>query len=359
MELKISKDQLSWAVNASMKAVPSKSSMPIMECILITAQDDEICFTANNTELGVEAYPQGEVVEGGCVALDAKMFAPVVSKLPDGDISLKTDGENVILKSGKAKFSLASRDGSEFPTIDTVKRDNKVTLGQAEFKDIIRQTVFSVAQNESNRAMTGAYIVVEGDKLKMTALDGHRIAIREITIGGDNHFKAIIPGKTLQEVMKLLSDGDVDIYFADTLVAFSFDNVLVSSRTIDGDYFDTDKLMQSNFATEVKVDRQELLGCVDRSTLLIKEIDRKPVVFTIGETLKAEIVTQLGSMDEEIEIEATGEKLRIGLNPRFLTDILRVLDDDKVNMYFVSEKAPCYIKGEDYVYVVLPIQLRA
>lgn len=359
MELKISKDQLSWAVNASLKAVPSKSNMPIMECILITAQDDEICFTANNTELGVEAYPQGEVVEGGCVALDAKMFAPVVSKLPDGDISLKTNGESVLVKCGRSKFTLAGRDGSEFPIIDTIERENKIMLGQSELKDVIKQTVFCTAQNENNRIMTGSLFQIDGDKLKVIALDGHRIAVREITL--DKSYpsvKAIIPAKTLQEVMKLLSDGDVDLYVTDSLIAFSFDNTLVTSRLIDGEFFDIDRLMHYDFNTEIKVDRQELLACVDRATLLVKEIDRKPVVFTIGDTMKAEIVTQLGSMSEEIEIETTGEGLVVGLNPRFLIDVMRVLDDEKVSMFFVNAKSPCYIKGEGYIYVVLPIQLR-
>lgn len=360
MEIKLKQETLLKAINSTMRGIPLKSTMPILECVLLNVQNDEVHLIGNNTELGVEVFlreDDAEIIENGMVCLDAKTFLAIVSKLPNGDVTLKTEGEGVIIKCGRSKFNIAGKDGSEYPIMDITARDNEIKLSQETLKDVIRQTVFATAQNENNKLMTGELFSINGDKLKVIALDGHRIAIREITLDGMYEpVEVVIPAKTLQEISKLLSDGDISMFIADTQVAFSFDDVLVTSRTIDGTFFDVAKMMQSDFTTTIKVDRQEFMACVDRATLLIREIDRKPVIFTIGEALKAEITTQLGSMSEDIEIEATGSPLAIGLNPKFLNDVLRVLDENTVTMYFNDGAKPCYINGEGYSYLILPIR---
>ena len=358
MELKITKEELTKTVNIASKGIANKNTMVILDCFLITAQEDEVRFTANSTELGVEVFPEAEIIEDGSICVDSRMFSPIVSKLPDGDVTLKTDGENLIVKGGRAKFSLAIHDGSEFPAVDVVSRDTEIKLTQEELKDAIRQTVFCASVADTNKLMTGCLMSVEGDKLKITALDGHRIAIRELTLDKEYEpVKAVVPSKTLQELVKSLSEGDIDIYVTDSLISFSFGNCQFVSRLIQGDYFDVNRMLNFDFSSEVTVDRQELYDCMDRAILLVKEIDRKPVVFTIGDTLKADIATQLGSLDEEIEIKKTGENLVIGINPRFLNDVLRVLDEREITMSFNGSKAPCYIKGEDYLYLILPVQV--
>lgn len=359
MEVKISKDKLMTGITTCMRTVPSKSTMPILECILMTVQDGEIILTSNDTEMGSEIFLEADTVSDGVVAVEAKTLSAIITKMPDGEITLKTDDENeMFIKCGRSKFNIAIRDGNEFPKLNMVSRENSIKVAQEILKDAIKETIFSASVNDTNKMMTGLLLSFS-DILKVVALDGHRIAIREYTIGYDGEpVKLIVPSKALQELYKTLTDGDMEIFYTDSQVAFSFDGKLIESRLIDGEFFDIDRLMHYDFNTEIKVDRQELLACVDRATLLVKEIDRKPVVFTIGENLKAEITTQLGSMSEEIEIEASGNPLVIGLNPRFIIDIMRVLDDAKVSMYFVDSKTPCYIKGEGYIYVVLPIQLR-
>lgn len=357
MEIKVSKDQLMSAINTCMRSVPTKTSMTILECILITVQDGEIHFTSNDMEMGAEYYLDAEIISDGVVAVDAKTLSAIIAKMPAGDITLKTEDETTMLiKCGRSKFNIAIRDGWEFPKLDMVSRDKCITISQEMFKDAIRQTIFSASIADTNKLMTGL-LVTFTDKLKVVALDGHRIAIREYPIDYDGEpVEMIIPSKSLQELIKVLSEGDMNIYYTDSQVAFQFDQKLIETRLLDGKFYDIDKLTVKEFSTTVKVDRQELLACVDRATLLVKEIDRKPVMFTIGETLKAEIVTQLGSMDEEIEIEANGEVMHIALNPRFLMDVLRVLDETKVTLYLNDEKSPCYINGDGYSYCVLPIR---
>ena len=360
MELKIKQEELQNSINIALKAVPNRTTLSILECIMITAENDEVRFTASDTELGIETFlPNAEIKEGGSLCVDAKTISAIVNKLPNGDVTLKS-GENdtLTIRCGKSRFNIATKASDDFPSLDIVERKNGVTLEQETLKEIVRQTVFATSVSDNNRLMCGENIAIDGDKLKITALDGHRIAIREINLDKEYEpMSAVIPSKTLQEIIKLLSSGKIEIYFTDSMVSFHFDQTTVSSRLLEGEYFAVDKMITKDFSTTIKVDKQELYSCLDRAILLIKEMDRKPVIFTIGDTLKAEITTQLGSMDEEIEVEADGQTgWNIGINPRFINDVLRVLDEDKVSIYLNDSKSPCYINGDGYCFCILPVK---
>lgn len=358
MELKVKKETLSQAIGTSLKAVAVKATIPIMECILFTVENDEVRLTSNDGEIGIDTYMNAEIKGDGAVCVDAKTLSAIVGKLPSGDVKISTDDTTMTIRCGRSKFNIAIKDGSEFPIVDMVSRDNHLVLDQSILKDAIRQTVFSASLNDNNKMMTGVLFDIS-DKLKVVALDGHRIAIREIDLDNDNeHTKMIIPSKTLQEISKLLSSGDVEIYYTNNQIAFNFDSTVVVSRLIEGNFFDIDKMVTNEHTTEIIVDRQELCECMERATLLVKEIERKPVLMNISDTLKVSIATQLGSMDEEIEVKIEGEPIDvIGLNPRFVIDVLRVLDDERVTMWFSGASKPCYITGDGYIYLILPIKV--
>ena len=177
--------------------------------------------------------------------------------------------------------------------------------------------------------------------------------------------KAVVPGKTLMEVSKILSgevDSEVQIYFTENHVVFEFDQTVVVSRLIEGEYFRIEQMLSSDYETKVRMNKRELLSCIDRATLLVKEGDKKPIIIHIGdESMELKIQSQLGSMDEEIFITKEGKDLLIGFNPKFLIDALRVIDDEEVNLYFMNAKAPCFIKDEKetYVYLILPVNFNA
>lgn len=359
MEFNVSNEELNRAVTTANHFVANKTTMPILECLMLTVSDGEVRLTATDTEMGAEIFlDTEEVKEDGNICVDAKLFQSIVGKMPTGNVTLKT-GENVLnIKCGKAKFKIPTRDGSEFPSLENVARDNFITLTQGELKDLIRQTIFSTSLNDAQRMMTGVCFDIS-DNLKVTALDGHRIAIREVDMKHEP-MKAIIPAKALTEIMKMPYDGDVNIYFTDSQAMFSYATTNVTTRLIEGEYYGVDKMISPNAQTTLKTDRKALIECLDRTTLLIKEIERKPVIMTIGDGLNIEIVTQLGSMNEDMEVEIDGERdWKIGINPRFMLDALKAIDDDTVTIYFNGAKQPCQIKGDGYCYVVLPINIGA
>lgn len=363
MKLVCSKSNLLTGVQIVSKAVPSKTTMSILECILIDATQGQIKLTANDMEIGIETVIEGEVVEKGIIALDAKIFSDIVRKLPDSDITIETDSSfKTTITCEKAKFNIIGKSGEDFSYLPEIERNDSIVVSQFTLKEVVRQTIFSIADNDNNKLMTGELFEINEDELKVVSLDGHRISIRKIKLKNSyGNKKVVVPGKTLSEVSKILSgdtDKDVNIFFTDKHVLFEFDHTIVVSRLIEGEYFRIEQMLSSDYETKVRVNKRELLDCIDRATLLIKEGDKKPIIINItDQDMELKINSTVGSMDESMDIQKSGKDLMIGFNPKFMIDALRVIDDEEIDMYLVNPKAPCFIKDaeEQYIYLILPV----
>lgn len=363
MKLICSKSELQKSVNISLKAVSSKTTMPILECILINASASEITFTSNDMELGIETKVQGIIEEKGIVALDAKLFSEIIRKLPDNEVVIQTDDKlNTTITCEKAKFTIPGRDGEDFAYLPMIEKNDGIVLSQYTLKEVIRQTIFSIATNENNKLMTGELFEIKDNILKVVSLDGHRIAIRKIELKesyGDK--KVVVPGKTLNEISKILSgevEDQVQIFFTDNHIVFEFDDTVVVSRLIEGEYFRIEQMLSSDYETKIKINKREFLNCIDRATLFVKEGEKKPIIINIeGDQMVLNINSQIGSMNEDIDIAKEGKDIMIGFNPRFLIDALKVIDDEEITIYLVNPKAPCFIKDEteSYIYLILPV----
>lgn len=363
MKLIISKSNLLKGVQIVSKAVSSKTTMSILECILIDANHGNIRLVANDMELGIQTTVEGLIAEKGIIALESKVFSEIVRKLPDSDIVIETD-ENykTTIICEKSKFTIIGRNPEEFTDLPEIDRQEGIVISQFTLKETIRQTIFSINDNDTNKAMGGELFDMNGDCLKVVSLDGHRISIRKVLLKNSYEpKKVIVPGKSLSELMKILSgeaDKDVTIYFTDKHIIFEFDNTLMVSRLIEGEYFRIDQMLSTDYETKLSVNRKVLLDCIDRATLLVKEGDKKPVIIQINDdSMELKINSVVGSMNEEIMITKEGKDLMIGFNPKFLIDALRVIDDEEVNIYLVNPKAPCFIRDEEqnYVYLILPV----
>ena len=260
------------------------------------------------------------------------------------------------------KFTIIGKSGEDFSYLPAVERDDSIVISQFTLKELVRQTIFSISDNDNNKLMTGELFDINGDEFKIVSLDGHRISIRKIQM--KNSYapkKVVVPGKTLNEVSKILpgdADSDVTISFTEKHIVFEFDKTVVVSRLIEGEYFKIDQMLSSDYETKVKVNKKEFLSCIDRATLLVKEGDKKPIIVNITDNgMELKINSALGSMNEEIDIQKQGKDLMIGFNPKFLIDALRVIDDEEVDLYMVNPKAPCFIKNveESYIYLILPV----
>ena len=313
--------------------------------------------------MGIETKIEGEIAERGVIALDAKIFSEIVRKLPDSDVTIETDSSfKTVITCEKAKFNIVGKSGDDFSYIPYVEKNESIVLSQYTLKEVIRQTIFSIADNDNNKLMTGELFEIEDNNLKVVSLDGHRISIRYIEM--KNHYdkrKVIVPGKTLQEISKIIPgavDEDVIIYLTDNHIVFDFDSTTVVSRLIEGEYFKIDQMLSSDYETKVRINKKELLECIDRATLLVKEGDKKPIIMNITDgNMELKINSFIGSMNEDIDIEKDGKDIMIGFNPKFFIDALRVIDEEDVNLYMVNPKAPCFIKDDEgkFIYLILPV----
>ena len=330
MELRIAKSYLSQGIQIVSKAVPSKTTMSILECILIDASGNEIRLIANDMELGIETIVPGLIIDRGIIAVDAQIFSNIVRKLPDNDVVIVTEGEKIMITCEKAKFTILGKDGTDFAYLPEIEKKSEVKISQYMLRDLINRTIFSISGNESSGMMTGELMEIRDNRLRMVALDGHRIAIRNVELMNSyEDRKVIVPGKTLGEISKILSG-----------------------------YYRIDKMLSSSYQTRVTVQRKELLSCIDRATLLVKEEDKKPVIIMISDdSMELKINTTLGSMDEVIEITKDGVDMNIGFNPKFLIDALRAIESEEITLYLVSPKAPCFIRDTEdvYCYLILPV----
>lgn len=368
MEIRVAKQELANGISIVSKAVPSKTTMSILECIMIDARGDSIRLIANDMELGIETAVAGQIVNGGRIAVGASMFSNIIRKLPDNEVCLSTDGEKVTITCENSRFTILGRTGEDFSYLPELDQENGIKISQFTLREMITKTIFSISGNESNGMMTGELLETKGGRLRMVALDGHRIAMRRVAAKEEYpDRRVIIAGKALSEISKILSgdmEKEVAIYFTDKHAQFVFDSTQVVSRLIDGTYYNIDSMLSGNYTTTVKVNRQQMLGCLDRATLLVREEDKKPIIVMLrGSEMEFRINTTLGSMNETVSVEKEGDDMNIGFNPKFVIEALRAIEDEEITIYLVSPKAPCFIRndlagdveGQEYCYLILPV----
>ena len=367
MKISCSKQALMNGINIVSKAVSTKSTMSNLQCILIEASLNDVKLIANDIELGIETIIESDVKEPGRVALDAKLFSEIIRKLPDSEVLIETNANSQAnIRCERSNFNIPGTSGEDFNYLPEVEKNKSITLSQFTLKELIRQTIFSISDQEATKIMTGELFEVNNDILKVVSLDGHRISIRKVQLKESyDGFKVIIPGKTLIEISKILNGGtedDVNVYVTNKHILFEYDNTKVVSRLLEGEVYKIDQMLSSDYETKLRINKKEFANCIDRASLFIKESDKKPIILNIeNNSIYMKINTAIGSMNEEIEINKEGKDLKIGFNPKFLMDALRVIDDEEIDIYMMNSKSPCFIRNEDnsYIYLILPVSIAA
>lgn len=363
MKIVCSKNNLSNGVNIVSKAVPVKSSMSILQCILIKAEKGIITLTGNDGELGIETVIEGNIIEEGTVALDAKFFSEIVKKLPDNEVTLEVENNFVTrISCEKAIFNLIGKDGDDFPALQKVNKTDSILISEFSLREIIRQTIFCLAENNTNKMMCSELFEIKDDVLKVVALDGYRIAYRKVNLKNtypDN--KVIIPGKTLNEISRILngdSDKEVVIYFEKNFVLFETENSKIVSKLVEGQYFNYEQMLNHDYETKIKVRKKDLFEGIDRGTLMLREGESKPIVLDVfDKEIGISIKTMVGEMKESINCQKSGKDLAIAFRPKFFLDVLKVLDEEEIDLYMINAKSPVIIRDEEetYNYFILPV----
>ena len=373
MKISSSKSSLLAGIQTVLRALPAKSTMSIMECILFNTTGGKITLTVNNLDLGIETVIEGNIEEAGVVALDAKHIFEIIRKMPDSasDIEIITDSNyQTVVKCEQVVHNMPGRSDDEFTYLPDLDKNDNIVMSQLSLRELIRKTIFSIAEisedTPGQQTMRGELMEIKDNKVRMCSLDGHRISMCTMDLR-DNYSdkKVIIPGKSLKELSRIINGGaedDIEIIFNPNHISFEFGSTKVVSRIIEGNFFDVNKMLVGDYETKVKINKKRLTECLDRSTIYVKEGDKKPIVLDIkDDSISIKINSATGNMNENVPASKSGKDMVIGFNPRFVIDALNVIDDEEIELDFVNSKAPCFIKKDDmsYVYVVLPVTISA
>lgn len=364
------KDTILKAINSVVKGGASKTTMPILEGILIQTNDKEIKLTTYDLEIGIEYVMECEVKEQGSTVVNAVMFSEIIRKLPDTEISISLNDKNLLeIECEGSLYKLATMNPEEFPELPKIEVENSIEVSQNVLKTMIRKTIFAVSNEETRPIFTGCLFEVENNKLTLVAVDGFRLALRSVFLNKQsNNFKAVIPGKTLNEVNKIISDSfdNVTIGIAKNQALFEMDNCKIVTRILDGEFLNYKNVIPNNWETRIIVNKSNIQNSFERISLIssssVEKEKKYPVKVQvdIGKVVIS-CTNQTGDAKEELYVSTEGKNLEAGFNPKYFLDSLKAIDEEEVYIEFGSSISPCLIKSvedKDYTYMILPIRLK-
>lgn len=365
MHIYCRKELLLSTINTVLKASSTKTTMPILECILLTAKNNQLILLGNNLELAIESTVEADVSQEGQIALDARLFSDIMKRMPGDTIEIKVDEHGMAyILSEQSKFKIVGQPGDRFPTLPNVEKEKVCVLKQDVLKEMIRQTIFAVAQDETRPILTGEMLQIKNNTLNMVAVDGFRIAYRRANILNElEDFEVIIPGKTLNEIYKILSteDKEIQIYFSDNHVLFDLGESKIVSRLLEGEFLRYEQIFSPDYETKILINRKNLLMSLERAALISREGKKNPIHIEFdADTMIITSNAELGASREEISTNLEGKEISIAFNPKYLLEALRVIDDEEIFIQFISPLTPCTIcpkEGDHYKYLILPIRM--
>ncbi|WP_221567515.1 DNA polymerase III subunit beta [Alkalihalobacillus sp. TS-13] len=359
MKFVMNRDQLVDSVQDVMKAVSTRTTIPILTGIKIEAHEDGVTLTGSDSDISIErfipaeedGYEHVEVEKPGSIVLQARFFSEIVKKLPDSKIELEVSERFATrIRSGSSEFNLNGLDPQEYPRLPEVQENNKFSVQADLLKTLIRQTVFAVSTSETRPILTGVNWHIENGELNCVATDSHRLASRVATVEATSEelefSNVVIPGKSLTELSKILDDSSelIDIVLTESQVLFKAKNILFFSRLLDGNYPDTSKLIPNESKTEMVISSKEFLQAIDRASLLAKEGRNNVVKLSTLDDGEIEISSnspEIGRVFEHVSTESfEGDELKISFSAKYMMDALKAMDCSEVHIQFTGAMRP-------------------
>lgn len=375
MKFIIQKDHLVQSVQDVMKAITSRTTIPILTGIKIVASEEGVTLTGSDSDISIESFiPKEEndqeiveIQQTGSIVLQAKFFSEIVKKLPTNQVEIVVDNLQTTIRSGKSEFNLNGLDSEEYPHLPQICEQNSIKVPTDLLKNIIKQTVFAVSTSETRPVLTGVNWKIENNDLICIATDSHRLALRKAKIeaAAEQSFNIVIPGKSLNELNRILDDHDepVEIFVTENQILFKTKHILFFSRLLEGNYPDTNRLIPTESKTDIVVNSKEFLQSIDRASLLAREGRNNVVKFsTMGENVIeiSSFTPEIGKVMEELVSESiSGEELKISFSAKFMMDALKVLEGSEVKISFTGAMRPFVIhptNDDSTLQLILPVR---
>ncbi|YCA43684.1 DNA polymerase III subunit beta [Bacillus sp. JZ8] len=376
MKFSIQKDYLVQSVQDVMKAISSRTTIPILTGIKIVVSDEGVTLTGSDSDVSIESFIPKEdeekhivdVEKEGSIVLPARFFSEIVKKLPKETVEIEVqDNFSTVIRSGKAEFNLNGLDAEEYPQLPQIEEENMFSVPTDLIKNMIRQTVFAVSTSETRPILTGVNWKLEDGELTCIATDSHRLALRKAKIETTNQekYSIVIPGKSLNEFSKILDDSSelVDIVITENQVLFKTKHLLFFSRLLDGNYPDTSRLIPDDSKTDVVLNVKEFLQSIDRASLLAREGRNNVVKLSTMPEGIIEISSnspEIGKVSEEVQSKSVdGEDLKISFSAKYMLDALKALEGSEIKINFTGAMRPFVIRTLDddsMLQLILPVR---
>lgn len=338
--------------------------MPVLEGIYIKATKEGLTLIGSDIDVSIETKVEADVIQEGSIVIDSRIFSEIIRKLPNSEVKIEISENDLIqITCEKSVFNLVFMNSSDYPSLPSINEDISVEVPQNLLKNMIKGTSFAIAQDETRPILQGILFEVKNRELNLVALDGYRLAVRNELLDVDNNIEVVIPGKTLNEVSKILEDNNdiVKITFTNNHILFNINNTKIISRLLDGKFVNYVSLLPQEYKLLVNVKKQELQQGIERASLMAKDGNSNLIRLDVQEDIL--VITsnsQLGKVREEVNINLQGEGVQIAFNSRYLLDVLKNMEDDDVVIEMTSSVSPCVIKGRNSnssKYLVLPVRL--
>lgn len=364
MKLKFLKSDLLKGVQISQDVISQRAALPILSNFLIEAEKNTVKITATDLNVGIITKIPASIMTEGAVTIPAKKFSDIIKELPEGEVILDVRKNNqVVIEAKPCFFKIMGLPKDEFPTPPQISKSERLLVGQEMLKNMLKLTYFSVSRDETRYMLNGILFKVAGDFLELAATDGRRLAVvkNKTDIPKGMIKEVIIPIKTINELNKLLVEqGQVEILFGENQVCFNLENIKIISRVIEGEFPKYTQVIPAEVNEKVKIGKDRLMEAIRRINLLTSQ-DSPSVKLELfkDKLVVSKNTPEVGQGYDIVELaeQYEGKEISIGFNPNYLTDVLKSISDETVNLELISSEKPGVIRmGSNYVYVVLPMQ---
>ena len=366
MIISVERSALLDAVTRLQRVVSSKTSLPVLEGILLSAEQGKVTLIAYNLEMGMRKEIYAKCDESGDIVINARLLGDILRRMNAPQVVISSNEKLACnIKCGEATFDIMGMAAEDFPEMPTVGSDRTLKIDGSLLSEMVKGTFFATAQNEGAKpVLTGINVTVKDSVMQFVAIDGYRLAIKRENVDISDDFSFILSGKAVSEAVKLIDENteEVEMKVGENLISFNINGYDFISRLLEGEFVNYQKTIPSAHTQRVVVNTRELIDTIERVSLLISESFSTPVRCYFNElNVVFTCATSMGRAAETFNTQLEGDSFEIGLNSRYLLDALKAIGDEKVQILFNGANAGVLIlplEGNSFTYMIMPMRLR-
>lgn len=355
--------ELSDAVLKVVKACASKTTVPVMECIKLSARNDSLTLTATDGEISIQKKIKAEVYEEGSVCVPGRYFSDFIKKLEGVQITLSAFDGRMEISYADSQTYMQVLSADDFPAMDTDINENSFVLKTQDFKKLVSSTSFCCAADDSRPILKGCQIVIKDNGVCVTALDGFRLATAKCElVSSTGDMEIVCPARTLNEIEKMLpsDDGETELKVQKGIILVCVDDTILTSRLYNGDFIRKENIIPKSFLTDVTVNRALLKASIERAAILVRNDKNSLIIFDVSAgKIEVSSNSEIGNVTEPVKCEVNGKDLKIAMNSKFILEAVNSVDEEEIVLSFNNHVQPfiCQNKeNKDVLYLILPVR---